>query len=395
MMMINEILIGLGILSFAMLVTVHLGFSVLLSFFLNKSKENSEKIILDISVIIPAYNEEKIISKKIQNTLEINFPSDFEVIVVDDGSTDNTAQIVKDSVQDEKVKLIKKGEREGKASVIMEGVKEANYDLVLLTDADAVLEKDCINYLLEKFGKNVGAVTGRMIIDNQNENFVTRAEGSLWEYADLVCRAESNLDSLPRVFGPISLIRKELVKIPKDTLLDDMELGIRVRERNLKVVYAPDARAYIRVPQSLGDQTKLRSRYFKAYLQLTKRYRKLLFNPAYGFFGIITLPRHVLFEVLSPILLAIVTLSFIILWIIEGPNFIIYLILVYLLMAVSVFFMGFVLFIKEKNLKNSIIDSLNITLFVIALQFYRVYSLFQEKKPAWDRLESTIYDDRD
>lgn len=388
-MMINEILIGLGILPFAMLVTVSLGYSILLSFFLNKSKENSEKNISDISVIVPAYNEEEIISKKIQNTLEINFPSDFEVIVVDDGSTDNTAQIVKDSVQDEKVKLIKKGEREGKASVIMKGVKEANYDLVLLTDADAVLEKDCINYLLEKFGKNVGAVTGRMIIDNQNENFVTRAEGSLWEYADLVCRAESNLDSLPRVFGPISLIRKELVKMPKETLLDDMELGVRVRERGLKCTYAPDARAHIRVPQSLEDQTKLRSRYFKGYLQLTKRYKKLLFNPDYGFFGIITLPRHVLFEVLSPILLAIVTLSFIILGIIEGPNFINYLILVYFLMAVSLFFMGFTLFIRKRSLKESIFDSLNMVFFVISLQFYRIYSLFQRREPTWDRLKST------
>ena len=387
--MINTLLLSLGLSSFAVLVLLPLGYSILLSFFLDEARGKGGKFISEISVIIPAYNEKQLISGKIQNTLEIDFPSDFEIIVVDDGSTDNTAQVVEDSFHDARIRLIKKRRREGKASAIMDAVKAARYDLVLLTDSDAVLEKDSIQQLLEKFTDMVGAVTGRIIVDNQKENFVTRIESSMWEYGNLVCRAESNLNSLPRVFGPLTLIRRGLVDISKDTLLDDMELGLVVRKKGLKSVYAAEARAHIRVPQTLGDQAKLRSRYFKGYMQLINRHRNLMFNPGQGFFGFITLFRHVLFEVFSPLLIAVVTLSFIMLSLIEAPIFIFYLLLMYILMGLSIFFMGFTLFIRRKRLKEALSDSLNMVFFVFSLQFYRVYSFVHRKKPAWDRLEST------
>ena len=387
--MIISMIFFLGILSFFALAVIPLGYSLFLSFYLNKPWSSFESDAPDISVILPVHNEEKVITEKIKNTLDLGFPGAFEIIVVDDGSTDETYKLVEKHLEDNKIKLVKKERRGGKPSAIMEGVARAHHDLLLLTDADAYIEEESVIKLLGSLRKDVGAVTGRVVIDNRDENFITRAEGSLWEYADLVCRSESNLDSIPRVFGPLAIVRKELVSIPKESLLDDMEIGINARRKGFKSGYVPEARVHIKAPGSLMDEAQLRSRYFKGYLQLINRYKGLLFNPHFGFFGMLILPRHLLFEALSPLLLAFGTASFIILSIIEGGDFLIYLALGYLMILASVVLTGFILFIREKPLKESISHSLNMVFFVISLQFYRVIALFRREKPTWERLGST------
>ena len=155
--------------SIAMMFYVYAGYPglvLLIGVFKNKkiSKFYFEPFV---TIVIPAYNEEKSIESTIRNKLELNFPSEkIEIIVVSDGSTDRTEEIVK-RFEANGVRLVQQGPRAGKTSALNLAVPMARGEIVVFSDANSIYERDALKAILENFADaDVGYVTGKMVYVN-------------------------------------------------------------------------------------------------------------------------------------------------------------------------------------------------------------------------------------
>jgi len=142
--------------------------------FVGKKLVNREKVkkrnLPSVSIIIPAYNEEKIIGKTIRKLKKINYPKDkMEIIVVDDGSTDKTYEIAK-KFESKQVRVLRKS-KGGKASALNFGIKKAKNNFIVVMDADSYLEKDALINCMSYFEKNVAAVTSTVVVARKKNIF--------------------------------------------------------------------------------------------------------------------------------------------------------------------------------------------------------------------------------
>lgn len=283
-----------------------------------------QRIFPKVSLVIPAYNEEKMILRKLINIQNLNYPKDkLEVLIVDDGSTDNTCQTAQDFINrtetdpdrntgELKFRLISLPQWSGKISALNFAWQHCSGELVIISDADTTFEESAITRIVQNFADpTVGAVTGNLLMVNINQSLVTRMEKSYRSIFDILRMGESNMDSTPIFNGPISAFRRELLdKLPPHTLADDTELSIRIREKGWKAKYDPEAVAFAYTPAKLRMRIKQKSRRGHGIVQSLIRHRKILFNPNYGKYGFLILPCEFFMHAISPVLvMAIIILS--------------------------------------------------------------------------------------
>jgi len=281
--------------------------------------EKSSKYLPKLSIIIPAWNEEKSIEGKIKNTLELEYPGKKKIIVIDDGSDDKTNEIVK---KFKEVKLITQKQRTGKAGALNNAFKNCKGDLVLITDADSRLEK---NVLLKSvpyfFDESVGAITGRQFIPNPSETITTKIEKNYRGFFYLIRQAESILDSTFIFDGPFMMVRKKLWEdIYGDSVADDSELALRVRKKGYRTLSIPDVKYTEYASRKIGDRTKRKQRRAQGLIQIITRFFGTFFlNPKYGLFGMFIFPVGFFMHLISPILIAltILIIPFLPFWMIE------------------------------------------------------------------------------
>ncbi len=214
-----------------------------------------------VTLLIAAYNEEKCIAQTLQNKLDIGDPGDnLEIIVVSDGSTDRTDEIVK-SYESHGVRLIRQEPRAGKTSALNLGIREALGEIVVFSDANSMYEKDALRYLLENFNDpEVGYVTGRMIYTNPDGTFTGDGCSTYMKYENLLREYETIVGSIVGVDGGIDAVRKALYSEMNPDQLPDFVLPLRVIEQRYRVVYEP--RAVLREPSvgSTRDEYRMRVR---------------------------------------------------------------------------------------------------------------------------------------
>lgn len=261
-----------------------------------------------VSLLIPTYNEESVILRKLLNVEDMFYPKEkMEIVVVDSGSTDNTCQIVQSFVSKSpgKFRLLVQPQRFGKASALNYAVQHCQGDVVIMTDADAILNKNAAEKIVENFNDPIiGAVTGRLFILNSDQSSITKLEKSYRDIYEFIRMGESNLDSTPIFNGPITAFRRELFDdLESDTVTDDIELCIRIREKGYRAVYEPAAIAYEYAPVSLKSRMKQKSRRAQGAIQSIIRHRRLLFNSKYGKYGLLIFPCELFMHLISPILL--------------------------------------------------------------------------------------------
>ncbi|MFZ5986984.1 MAG: glycosyltransferase [Bacillota bacterium] len=262
-----------------------------------------------VSVVVAAYNEEKVICKTVDSILESNYDN-LEVIVVNDGSKDNTAKVVTESFyNNRKVRLITK-ENGGKSSAVNRGFMEARGEIVVVIDADTLLANDAVSLMVRHFeNENVAAVSGNVKVGNTN-NLLT-----LWQHIEYVTglnlerRAFDELNCIPVVPGAIGAWRKDLVAsvgyYNEDTLAEDADITLTFLKQGYKIVYEEGARAYTEAPEDLVSFLKQRLRWSYGTLQCLWKHRSSLFNPKHKRVGFITLPYmwlyQFLFQTVSPL----------------------------------------------------------------------------------------------
>lgn len=277
-----------------------------------KKPQNTRKheILPSVSVVIPAYNEEKFVLKCLTNVRKLRYPNDkLEVLIVDDGSTDNTRKLTSDFIKEHSnhlnIKQLIQPRRQGKPLAIKRAREACNGQIVVLTDADTTLRQDAVNKIVRNFADpKVGAVTGKLSIVNFGQSNATKVEKAYRNIFDVLRLGESRLDSTPIFNGPIVALRKELLEgLEADTIADDTTLALETREKGYKAIFDPEAEAYATTPLSYKWRMIQKSRRAMGIIQALIQHRKMIFNPKYHLFGFVILPVEFFMHIISPILL--------------------------------------------------------------------------------------------
>ena len=254
-----------------------------------------------VSVIIPAFNEEKVIGSTIDRILTSG-TVDLQVLVIDDGSRDGTADIVRTrSLADSRVELISIPNG-GKANALNIGLQHARGDVVVALDADTQFERETIARLARWFADPaVGAVAGNAKVGNRI-NIITRWQALEYIVAqNLERRALAALDTLTVVPGAVGAWRRsvlnELGGYPANTLAEDQDLTIAVQKAGYLVLFDASAFAWTEAPTTIRGFAKQRFRWAFGTLQCLWKYRGLTFRPRYGALGLIALPQAWMFQI--------------------------------------------------------------------------------------------------
>lgn len=293
-----------------------LGTWIILSFAYNlKGKVKPTDSFPSISLIVPAFNEEITIKKSIQSLIELDYPN-YEIIVVDDGSTDKTLKIARE-FENSKVKVIHQ-HNQGKANALNNGIDNSKGEIIVTVDADTKLKENSLKKISARFAKNkqIGAVAGnvKVIPENSIMNIIQGTEYTVG--INLVRKAQSMLGCVMIVPGPIAALKREAIEkvglFSSDTFAEDFDITMKILEQGYKVEYEDNAISYTDAPKNLEDFMKQRRRWYRGMLQVLDKHRNLYFSRKHGLFGIFGVP-NLWFDAISPffntalILLALVT----------------------------------------------------------------------------------------
>ncbi len=230
-----------------------------------------------VTLVIPAYNEEKFIEKKIQNSLELDYSKGkLEILVAADGSSDRTPEIVK-KYEDKGIILNHISQRGGKMAAINRAVPITNGEIIVFSDANNLYEKDTIKNLVAPFAMDdVGGTTGaKLIIEDERE--LSSAEGLYWKYESNIKKNESVLGSCSSAVGEILAIRKSLFVTPPENIInDDHYLVLDLIRRGYRVLYIPEAKSYEYVSPTAKDEIVRRRRMNAGLFQTISLSRQLL-----------------------------------------------------------------------------------------------------------------------
>ena len=267
------------------------------------------------SVLIPAYNEAKVIEQTIRRILASDYPN-LEVIVIDDGSTDNTSSVVRENfLGDPRVKLITVT-NSGKAAALNCGLAEAQGRVIVALDADTHFQRDAISKLVRWFeDPAIGAVAGNAKVGNRI-NVITRWQAL--EYVtsqNLERRALAALGCVTVVPGAIGAWRREvLIKLggfPADTLAEDQDLTIALQKAGYKVLFDSTAIAWTEAPDTVQGLVKQRFRWAFGTLQCLWKHRDTTFRRRHGSLGLVAMPQTWLFQFALCAIAPVVDLLFI------------------------------------------------------------------------------------
>lgn len=207
-------------------------------------------IVPYLSIVMAVRNEERVLLRKLRNLAEINYPSDrYEIVVVSDGSTDDTNRMLADQ-QDERLRVVLLPQHEGKAAALNRGIEVARGEIVVFTDARQRIEQDAINRLAANFADpNVGCVSGDITLGDPHATAPANGVGVYWRVETNIRRWEGATGSLIGAAGCLYAVRRELVvPLPVGTILDDVYLPLHVARQGAWVVYESRARGWDEVP---------------------------------------------------------------------------------------------------------------------------------------------------
>lgn len=204
-----------------------------------------------VTVMIPAHNEEDVIANTVENILQMDY-GNFEIIVIDDRSTDNTASVIKDlENRYSKVKALirQQGAFPGKSAVLNDAFKMAHGDAVLVFDADATVEPDFLSKLVPELEpKDVGAVQARKVIRNRNQNLLTRCQNNEYTMDTYFQAGRDSVKGAVELRGNGELIKREALEDIDGwnnyTIVDDLDMSTRLHIRGWDVRYCIDAVVY-------------------------------------------------------------------------------------------------------------------------------------------------------
>jgi len=267
-----------------------------------------------VAVVVPAYNEERVIVQTIASLLACEHPRQFEIIVVDDGSTDATYRAASEVFADDpRVRVFTKANG-GKPAALTLGMAQTQAEIVVALDADTVFTRDTVSKLVRHFvNPGVGAVAGNAKVGNRI-NLLTR-----WQALEYITsqnldrRAFDVLNCITVVPGAVGAWRRELIErvggFTDRTLAEDADLTLAIRKLGYAVVYENEAVALTEAPDTVRGFIRQRYRWMYGTMQAAWIHRDVLFRRRYGALGFVALPNVIIFQVLFPLISPIMDLQ--------------------------------------------------------------------------------------
>ena len=244
-----------------------------------------------VSIIVPAYNEGKLLRSTVESLVNMDYPL-YEVVIVDDGSTDDTREIARQLVGhygEVEVKLVEKPNG-GKATALNAGIQVADFDFVLCVDGDSQLSPTTLRRAIQHFiDPRVGAVAGNVKVLNRDNVWNTLQALEYVEGLNMARSAQSVMKLVNIIPGPVGLFRKQAIIdagwYSSDTFAEDCDITLKIIREGWRVEYEPGAMSYTEAPEKLVDLLKQRYRWTRGIIQAVRKHRDLFFNPTITFGG--------------------------------------------------------------------------------------------------------------
>jgi biofilm PGA synthesis N-glycosyltransferase PgaC len=380
-------------------------FLLTLAFSRKPSTVKKRSFLPTLTMIIATFNEEKVLPRKLANTLGLDYPRDkFEILVVDSGSTDSTRSIVNDSMHNKnqaKIRLLTQEERLGKSAALDYAFRNCSSEIIVLSDADVMVSQDALLQAAANFNDaTVGAVSGVEVIQNPDESSTTKLEQGYRSFYNTLRLGETNLDSVMMCESEFSAYRRELLEtIPGNSICDDMELTLQTRKKGLRAVYDPSVLFYEYSPSKFSARMKHKIRRGQGNQQTLLRSVNMLFKREYGKFSSVIMPFEFFMNIVSPVLTAVCLASYLLIVSFYFNLFSVFLPLILLASA------GLAVFVSlritspatDVTLKNSksnsglhmIVSILDLISMELILLFSLLSLLFSGPKYKWEKIENT------
>lgn len=290
--------------------------TIIVTLKLQPSKNKDSSYQPSVSIIVPTYNEEKVIEKRIKNLLNLDYPQDkYEIIIVDSNSVDSTTQIVENSIRKcgERLRLVEEKERRGKASAINFGKKYAKGDIILVTDANSIFDNNVLKEMMPHFkNPKIGGVGGRYCVANP-ENQLAASESFYWDLEYIMRRGEARLNSACTFHGEINAWRKELVVADTSMLTEDLDMAIQIKIAGYKIEYETSAIVYEPSATTVEDQIIQRKRTSIGTIQCI--FKNLnYFLSTFDTYSLLIFPSHKALPMFSPFILLAIPTLYIFVW---------------------------------------------------------------------------------
>jgi cellulose synthase/poly-beta-1,6-N-acetylglucosamine synthase-like glycosyltransferase len=372
----KEILLGLS--GLLVIPTFVYGvYSLAVLFHKDKERHFSLSRFPKITVFFPALNEEKVIDMKIRNLTELDYPKElFEVIVVDDASTDNTSQACYDAFKKYAIKglVLKNKVRKGVNYNYNLAIKTSKTEIILTTDADVIFEKNAIKEGLKVLlsSEKIGAVCGELKPVITKKSIATSTEAPYRNVYGKMCSWESSLESSYCFNGPLILLKKKTFSpINPSRGASDASCALKILSNGFQTKYVSSMKFSELIATSLKEQKRQKIRRATRLLQCTWDAKNLLFK---GIFGWIVFPLRYLMFFVSPLAFFIGSFSLIVYLFLESTMF---------GAIASLIFMGLFLF---GQLKENFLSSF------VWHQYYLLMGVLNMFKPnyTWKPIERKV-----
>ncbi|VVB61385.1 Glycosyltransferase AglI [uncultured archaeon] len=259
------------------------------------------KILPSVSVVVPAYNEEGSIGKTIESLMKLDYPKDrLQIIVVNDGSADNTRNIVEQFLRRQspfRLMLLNQ-ENSGKAAALNNGISHAEGEFVACLDADSMVRPDTLKEMVGYFhDKKVAAVAPVMKV-YEPKTILQRLQALEYILYAFLKTIFSSMDSIHVTPGPFSIYRKstiiEIGGFDESSIVEDQEIGYRIQKNQYRILQSTTGEVFTIAPKNLKELYNQRCRWFKGSAITILKYRDMFFNRKYGDFGMFQIPTLVM-----------------------------------------------------------------------------------------------------
>lgn len=252
-----------------------------------------------VAVIVPAWNESKTVHGTVDSLLNLDYPKNrLEIIVVDDGSTDNTWEEIFKYKDHPQVRIFQK-ENGGKHTAVNFGIDNTKADFISCLDADSFVAPDALKRMINVFQKkkDVMAVAPSLIV-NKPKNILQYAQKVEYNMSTYYKRMLAYMGAIHVTPGPFSIFRKEVFekigKFRKAHNTEDQEIAYRMQENHLRIDHCHTAYVYTSSPDTVKKLYHQRLRWIYGFIQNTIDYRRLIFKTKYGNFSFFTLPSGII-----------------------------------------------------------------------------------------------------
>lgn len=233
-----------------------------------------------VTVMIAAHNEEKVIADKLENVLGLDYPKDkLEVLVTSDNSSDNTNKIVKECIKKNpkrKIVLYEVKERKGKTNAQNEAAKLVDSEILVMTDANAMLDKKCVKELVSSFTKNVSYVSGVLLYTNKRVSDTSNAENTYWDLDTKIRQIESNFQTITAGNGALYAVKTKEYHDFDPIMCHDSAMPLYYSLKGERALSNCRAIAYEKAGETNSDEFKRKVRMSRIVLRFILPSLKIL-----------------------------------------------------------------------------------------------------------------------